>query len=167
MLICIFHMLSARVTFSLLRLHNPHFLMKRSMRPFYRRCPMCEKHLLRVPLQWERAVSPRRDLRDLCSLLIQFTSGWDGMFTRAFKTLRGARIHLPISPIILTLVHRTSGMRARKRAPRLQRRAWITSVRHNCGAFHLLRLQKISPHWFSAEVVLKLIPGVFIPFWQR
>lgn len=110
----------------------------------------------------ERAVIPRGELRDLYSLLIQFTSGWDGMFTRACKTLRGARIHLPISPIRLTLAHHTSGQRVRNIVPCIQRWCWITSARHNCGAFIS------SGCWKSTltDSALMLIPGVFLLFSQ-
>ncbi len=147
-----------------LQQHNPLFLMKRSMRLFYCCCPVYKTPITSALA--ERAAAPRGDLRDLYWILIQFTSGWDGMFTRACKTLRGAHIHLPISPIPLTLAQRITGWRVRKRALRLRRWCRMTSVTHHWGAFYLPRLHKIPSPWFKTEVVLKLIPGVFLLFRQ-
>lgn len=118
-------------------------------------CPMCEITRALVG----KSCDSRGELRELRSPLVQFTSRWEAAFTGAHRTLRGPRIHLPISPILLTLARRTSGWSEKDGllSPVLDNIPSDTTV----GLLSPQAPENL-PSLIYAEVVLRLIPGVHV-----
>lgn len=140
------------------RIH-PHF--KTTQSPFFphkkwiRGCFTAVAPCVRLlgPL-WGRAVIPEGTYES-----VQFTSRWEAAFTAAHKTLRGPRIHLPISPILLTLARRTSGW-SEKDGP-------LSPVLDNIPSDTTVGLLSPQapenlPSLIYAKVLLRLIPGVHV-----